>query len=118
MTYREQIRSPEWIAFATKMKEENGWKCKACGAAQCLGSELSIHHIFYVKHLMLWEYPCNLLECLCNECHIFRQAHQSLILQIISGFLYRQSNENLASVKIWSELIDATKLAIEKGNLY
>lgn len=87
MTYREQIRSPQWITFAAKLKEEAGWKCEACGVSQGPNSELTIHHVYYISRLKAWEYPKSLLECLCWKCHKERQLLQEHILSGVASFL-------------------------------
>lgn len=83
MTYREQIRDPKWIQFATAFKKAKGWRCEACGAAQSSTNELSVHHIYYMSGVMMWEHPEGLLECLCSGCHKFRQKIQQ---QAIASF--------------------------------
>jgi len=76
MTYKEQMRSPQWIKFATEFKTLHGWKCDACQAPQSPENELSVHHIYYMSGVMMWDHPSSILECLCLKCHRSRQALQ------------------------------------------
>lgn len=83
MTYKEQIRSPQWIEFAAAFKKAKDWKCESCGAKQSATNELSVHHIYYMGGVMMWDHPEGLLECLCSRCHKSRQTSQQ---QTIADF--------------------------------
>ena len=92
MTYKEQIRSPQWIEFATRFKKSKGWQCEACGASQSPSNELSVHHIYYVSGMKMWEHPDSVLECLCSPCHKRRQdSQQRKILEFAASL--RVGNE-------------------------
>ena len=91
MTYKEQIRSPQWIEFATRFKKSKGWQCEACGASQSPSNELSVHHIYYVSGMKMWEHPESVLECLCSPCHKRRQdSQQRLILEFAQSLNIRR----------------------------
>jgi hypothetical protein len=112
MTYKEQLRTPEWKRFALKMKDEHGWACRWCHRKQ--GEvELSIHHVYYIIGVKLWEHPPGLLECLCNDCHIERQELQIDLLVAVGTFLSRQPTKVLASRRAaYVALRDALTAAI------
>ncbi len=80
MSYKDEIRSPEWIKCANAIKERAGWACKACGAKQSASSELTIHHIYYMSKMKMWDHPDAIMECLCWDCHKKRQKLQQKIL--------------------------------------
>jgi hypothetical protein len=43
-----------------------GFACQECSAED---KTLNVHHTFYVRGRMPWEYPTDSLQCLCEECH-------------------------------------------------
>ena len=77
MTYTEQLQDPRWKARALEIKEAADWRCEDCYRhAKDLESPLEVHHCFYVTWMMLWDYPNELLICVCRECHEFRQQRE------------------------------------------
>lgn len=111
MTYKEQIRSPEWIKFSAKIKEAHNWCCKACGQRQGPDSELTIHHIYYLKGVKMWEHPESLLECLCWECHKKRQSMQQDLLAYLGEAMKDRGTESLDKSSFLSFLYTAAILA-------
>lgn len=76
MTYKEQMRDPKWIEFAHDFKKARNWTCEVCGTRQKLGDDLTVHHIYYLSFVRVWEHPEALLECLCWDCHKHQQKWQ------------------------------------------
>jgi len=66
MTYREQLKQPEWEKRRVEKLNSAGFKCEECGASN---TTLEIHHIRYVWGRMAWQYTDEELKCLCDHCH-------------------------------------------------
>jgi Zn finger protein HypA/HybF involved in hydrogenase expression len=66
MTYQEQIRHPKWQKKRLEVLKANKFRCQDCGNKE---QELHVHHPFYRKGAMIWEYKVDELESLCHKCH-------------------------------------------------
>lgn len=66
MTYQQQIKHPNWQKKRLEVLEANNFQCKNCEAKE---QELHVHHPFYRRGAMIWEYETHELECLCHKCH-------------------------------------------------
>jgi len=68
MTYEQQLKQPEWFA---KRKEVIALANNTC--EQCCGDsaddKLEVHHGVYLKGKLAWQYPNDVLYCLCPTCH-------------------------------------------------
>lgn len=100
-SYRAQIRSPQWIQKATDIKAAAGWKCELCKKAQG-DVELSIHHTYYVHGLMMWQHPPCLLMCLCDSCHVERQALEQKVYVNVADVMRNKSNEEIRNQPIFT----------------
>ena len=74
MTYAQQLRHPKWEQRRLQVIEKAGSRCECCGNFGINDGETSevrfeIHHGYYTPGLMAWEYPDDVLYCLCPECH-------------------------------------------------
>lgn len=65
-TYSDNLKDPRWQKLRLKIMERDEFKCR-----QCLDDkeQLQIHHIKYIANKLPWEYPEELLETLCVDCH-------------------------------------------------
>lgn len=66
MTYQDQIKHPLWQKKRLEVMEMHGFKCEKCGDKE---EQLNVHHPFYERGLMLWEYKAEWLKCFCQRCH-------------------------------------------------
>ena len=64
--YAEQCRRPEWQKKRLEIMNRDGFQCQGCGEKQ---KTLHIHHRYYAKGRMPWEYPSESLITMCQECH-------------------------------------------------
>jgi hypothetical protein len=59
------------------------WQKKRLEVLELSGSEksarLEVHHSYYERGLMPWEYPSESLHCLCTNCHKEAQANKELL---------------------------------------
>lgn len=70
MTYQEQIKHPKWQKKRLEVLKAHKFKCQTCGSKD---EELHVHHPFYRRGAMIWEYKKEELESLCHRCH--KDAH-------------------------------------------
>lgn len=65
-TYAELLRDPRWQKKRLEVMEDAEWRCEHCANAS---QELHVHHTYYEKGRMPWEYIRRHLRCLCKDCH-------------------------------------------------
>ena len=65
-SFWDHYRDPRWLAVARRIRERAGNKCEDCGEEN---ESLHVHHTFYVRDRMPWEYPDESLRCWCTFCH-------------------------------------------------
>lgn len=70
MTYQEQIKHPRWQKKRLEVLKVHKFKCQNCKGGE---EELHVHHPYYKRGAMIWEYDKTELECLCHRCH--KEAH-------------------------------------------
>lgn len=88
MTYAEKLRDPRWQKKRLEVMNRDGFKCKSCGDAT---STLNVHHKYYEKGAMPWDYPETALVTLCEKCHGRTEKKISYINKAIHGAEHRQS---------------------------
>lgn len=67
LSWSEQYLRPEWQQKRLYMLEKADWKCECCEENK--GLQLHVHHKYYKKQTLLWDYPDEAFEVLCEECH-------------------------------------------------
>lgn len=65
-TYSELLKHPKWQKKRLEVMERSGFRCEICGSKE---KTLHVHHAYYKKGNMPWEYPLGSLHCLCELCH-------------------------------------------------
>lgn len=63
--YNRLLEDKRWKEFRLKVLSERGNKCECCGGADVL----QIHHTFYIRGKMPWEYDIKDMRVLCRTCH-------------------------------------------------
>jgi 5-methylcytosine-specific restriction endonuclease McrA len=66
MTYKELLNDPRWKAKAYEVKLRDKFTCRGCKRK---GKILHVHHGYYIKGKLPWEYRTNCLYTLCETCH-------------------------------------------------
>lgn len=69
MTYSEKLRSPRWQKKRLQILDRDHWSCLCCGSED---KNLQVHHVVYGKRDP-WDYPDELYQTLCEDCHEIRQ---------------------------------------------
>ena len=67
-------RSASWRALRRQIFERDGWRCMTCGKV-CEETDLQVHHLYYLKDKMPWEYPPEALTSMCKGCHAKEHGH-------------------------------------------
>ena len=63
--YKKQLKSKEWKKFRKEVFKTKGKKCEMCGSTK----HLNIHHPFYTKGKLAWQYNPTDMMVLCIDCH-------------------------------------------------
>lgn len=63
--YNRLLEDKRWKEFRLKVLSERGNKCECCGGTDVL----QIHHTFYIRGKMPWEYDIKDMRVLCKKCH-------------------------------------------------
>lgn len=89
MTYAEKLRDPRWQKKRLEIMGRDKFTCQKCSDAT---KTLNVHHRYYSKGAMPWEYPDNALVTLCEPCHRIIEARVEFINREIHGRDYRQES--------------------------
>ena len=65
-SYQAQLNSSFWKDRRNFIIEQRGNRCERCENT----TYLQVHHKEYIKDKLAWEYPDEMLECLCGACHM------------------------------------------------
>ena len=93
-TYAEKLRDPRWLNRRTEVIAKAEGHCEECGITNDESraeqrSGLEVHHVTYILGRQPWEYPDDLLICLCPECHFNRQIFDEETIVEIARMLRR-----------------------------
>ena len=87
MTYAEKLKDPRWQKKRLEIMSRDKFTCQKCDDAT---KTLNVHHRYYFKGAMPWDYPDNALVTLCEPCHRIIEARVELMNREIHGRDYRQ----------------------------
>jgi 5-methylcytosine-specific restriction endonuclease McrA len=106
MTYAEQLKSPKWQKKRLEILERDNFKCITCRTKD---KQLSVHHIFYLKGIQIYDYPNEFYITLCNDCH--DEIHKQTEL------LYRTIIENAMNLNgsMLIHYFKALRVAVKLG---
>lgn len=85
MTYAEKLKSPLWQRKRLEVLQRENFTCEQCGSKD---QTLHVHHCYYEKSMMPWDYPDFALKCLCKDCHADRQDIELSIQKVLSSMSY------------------------------
>lgn len=85
MTYSELLKDPRWDKKRKKILARDDYTCQECGAKN---REMHVHHFWYLKDRMPWEYKDHYLITLCWKCHeicgpYFKKSIEELIDELL-----------------------------------
>lgn len=64
--YSELLKDPRWQRKRLEIYQLDGWRCRKCCSKE---NTLNVHHLYYEKNRMPWEYDNSALVTLCERCH-------------------------------------------------
>ena len=77
-TYAEKLRDPRWQKMRLQVMERDEFKCRSCKS----GTEtLNVHHAYYLKGAVPWDYPLAHLITLCESCHRSVEKKRQMLLR-------------------------------------
>ena len=91
-TYSTLLNTPEWKKFRLGVLIFYGNKCKECAAT----SSLQVHHRYYIRGRMPWNYAMHELEVLCAKCHAAHHPRQNLKANLMRRLAVSQGLEREA----------------------
>lgn len=80
--------SASWRALRQQIFKRDGWRCIICGKL-CDEKDLQVHHLYYLKDNMPWDYPEEALISMCKGCHGKEHGH----IKPTSGWEYVGFND-------------------------
>ncbi len=64
--YSKLLLDPRWQKKRIEILQRDDFTCQLCGDSE---STLHVHHCFYRKNNLPWDYPNSSLITLCYDCH-------------------------------------------------
>lgn len=64
--YAENFKDPRWQKKRLDVFSRDNWTCQSCWDKE---ATLNVHHRYYEKGALPWEYPSTTLITLCDACH-------------------------------------------------
>lgn len=64
--YWQLLKDPRWQRKRLEIMARDKWRCRKCYNKD---KSLNVHHGYYEKGRMPWEYPDQSLSTLCEDCH-------------------------------------------------
>ena len=65
-SYWQLLRDPRWQRKRLEIMQRDDFKCRKCRDGT---TTLNVHHSYYVRGCMPWEYPDSSLVTWCEKCH-------------------------------------------------
>lgn len=112
-TYTEKLRDPRWQKKRLQVLEAATWRCEDC---KCKDKPLEIHHCYYIRGLEPWQYGGDLLMCLCETCHEFRQGREEA-MHVSLGQVLRAIPISELEDTAWDMIHDAIKSARKEAEV-
>lgn len=72
-SYQQQLDDPRWQKKRLEILERESFACQECKAKD---KKLNVHHNYYDKGKMAWEYNETCYDVLCDDCH--EKRHKAL----------------------------------------
>jgi len=111
--YHERLKDPRWQKKRLGVLERANWACEGCGTQEV---NLQIHHGYYEREALPWEYSEEALYCLCDDCHERAEAARAAVyreLGKIAPWHHRHALAVLQELKV--ALIEYGEAAVAEG---
>lgn len=99
-SYKEKFLDPRWQKKRLLILQRDNFSCCQCGDEK---STLHVHHKYYTFGIEPWDYPNELIETLCVDCHK-QETWESLdfkgtLKELLStGWTYAELNQYLSGL--------------------
>ena len=97
MTFQEQIKDPRWQKKRLSMLKRDKFTCNVCKSTT---KSLNVHHKYYEKGKLYWEYPNTVFLTLCEECHTEEHRKLKEYRKDINTRLYKLDSDELFTL-LW-----------------
>jgi hypothetical protein len=75
--YTDQLKDRRWLRKRSTIVKRDKYTCTKCHTQD---NTLNVHHLYYIKDSLAWQYPNNALITLCERCHC--KWHEVNILEV------------------------------------
>jgi hypothetical protein len=89
-TYVEKLKDYRWLKKREIIKERAGFTCEDCGNSK---GPLDVHHCYYVYECEPWEYPNDVLRCLCRSCHVNRAKAERRMRAFLASLNWQEMDK-------------------------
>jgi hypothetical protein len=112
--YERALRDPRWQKRRLQVLDAAGWACEDCASTT---KTLEVHHLVYIRAFKLkpWLYDDDLLMCLCEDCHEFRQGREEALHVLLAKTL-RHRHISEIEHGVWDKIFDGLKTIAESEN--
>lgn len=115
MDRKDQFRTPQWQMKRIEVLLRDDFTCFKCGRKKDI--ILNVHHKYYLKNKMIWEYPLNAFETLCEDCHPIGKPNQIMDYKKYEKEAIKSIAEIFTSLPYSRKLSLMLDLLIEKCNV-
>ncbi len=88
LTYSDLLRDSRWQRKRLEVLTERGWKCEECGSEGRVTPELPdglhVHHGYYERGRVPWEYDNRTLWVLCGNCHTLAEEMRAQVHRLLA----------------------------------
>jgi hypothetical protein len=75
MSYSELLKHPFWQKKRLEIFQRDNFACRECTDTI---SNLQVHHLYYTKDTMPWDYPGDAMITVCGLCHLKLEFYKFL----------------------------------------
>jgi hypothetical protein len=114
MTYAEQLKSPKWQKKRLEILERDNYECRECKSKD---RKLHVHHGYYDRDRLAWEYENKYLHTLCESCH--KVHHEKLqMLMKLSGEMLPTTIDFIYGILYYLDQVATRGTDYDNGDLY
>lgn len=74
--FEEQYKHPKWQEVRARIFKRDKFKCRLC---EIDGRQLHLHHRYYKRATMVWDYPDECFITVCQQCHNYLHDVQDIL---------------------------------------
>lgn len=98
VSYKEQIKSPNWQKRRLDILNRDSFTCQICGDTE---TTLHVHHTIYIPGRNIWEYEDDQLITICENCH---EKEHGELAEIVNNFITDLKYQGLTNFEIQAYL--------------